>query len=443
MKVKTYLACTIVICLIQLVPGSFLKAQGLYFPPVGSPQWQKTSPSSLNYCKPEIDSLYNYLKANNTKAFILLKDGKIVLEKYFGDFNKDSSWEWKEASHTLTAALFGIAQSNHLLDIEAPVQKYLGEAWTSLSPEKETEIKVEDHLKMTTGLKSNKKDNTCIKPECLGFKSIAGEQWMFHQPSYLILESILKVAADQSFNQFLFNYLRGAIGLSGSYSNDAETKSYRSNARAAARFGLFLLAKGSWEEKVIITDDAFFNQMTSPSQELNLAYGYLTWLNGQSNYQLPQSSNTFEGELVPYAPIDLFAAFGKDGQLINIVPSEGLVWVRFGDAPQVGNGSIAAIFNNNIWKRIQQLDCQAFSITSESDDINQLSPKPGKDEIRISTKVPIQKLLISDETGKVHFAEDINSKKLSINTKQFEKGIYFARIYFSEEIVSTQKFEVK
>ena len=61
-----------------------LNAQS-YFPPNSSSNWDSISPSSLDYCQTNIDSLYNYLDANNTKAFILLKDGKIVLENYFNE----------------------------------------------------------------------------------------------------------------------------------------------------------------------------------------------------------------------------------------------------------------------------------------------------------------------------------------------------------------------
>ncbi|MEQ8625271.1 MAG: serine hydrolase domain-containing protein [Vicingaceae bacterium] len=443
MNIRNLLSNFTIVCLLQAFSTPYLGAQELYFPSKGTSQWQKSSPSSLNYCKPEIDSLYNYLENNNTKGFILLKDGKIILEKYFGSFTKDSSWEWQEASHTLTAALFGIAQSNQAIDIKKPVSFYLGEGWTSLAKSQESQITVEDHLKMTSGLETKGKNDNCIKPECLKLKKPASEQWQYHEATYLLLENILKAATNKSYNQFLFNSLRGEIGMGGSYSNNSNTSSYRSNLRAAARFGLFMLAKGTWNNDSILTDQSYFEQLISPSQELNEAFGYLTWLNGQNSYQLPQSSHLFEGELNPYAPSDLFVALGKNGQLINVVPSENLVWVRFGGAPEIGNGTIPAIFNNNVWKRIQNLDCQAFTITQETENTPSIAPKPGKDEIRITTKIPIQKLMIADARGEIQFAEDINSKKLSINTKEFKKGTYYARIYFSEEIVSTQKFVVK
>ena len=58
----------------------------LYFPPIVGTTWQTTTPASLGWNESEIPSLYDYLQLKNTKAFIVLKDGKIVLEKYFGTF---------------------------------------------------------------------------------------------------------------------------------------------------------------------------------------------------------------------------------------------------------------------------------------------------------------------------------------------------------------------
>jgi hypothetical protein len=63
-----------------------------YFPPKTGGQWDTLSPKTLGWCEDKIQPLYNFLDSNNTKAFIVLKDGKIVLEKYFGTFTKDSAW---------------------------------------------------------------------------------------------------------------------------------------------------------------------------------------------------------------------------------------------------------------------------------------------------------------------------------------------------------------
>ena len=55
----------------------------MYFPPVNSNTWDTISPLQLGWCDNKIDSLYQFLDSTDSKAFILLKDGKIVLEKYF------------------------------------------------------------------------------------------------------------------------------------------------------------------------------------------------------------------------------------------------------------------------------------------------------------------------------------------------------------------------
>ncbi|RYF81216.1 MAG: serine hydrolase, partial [Chitinophagaceae bacterium] len=54
----------------------------MYFPPIGSTGWEITTPASLNWNETELNNLYTYLQQKNTKAFIILKDGKIVAEKY-------------------------------------------------------------------------------------------------------------------------------------------------------------------------------------------------------------------------------------------------------------------------------------------------------------------------------------------------------------------------
>ena len=102
------------------------KSQTLYFPPTIGNTWDTLSPVSLGWCQPRIDSLYNYLDARHSKAFIILKDGKIVLERYFGTFTVDSIWYWASASKSLTATLTGSAHQENLLEItQAAAEKQL------------------------------------------------------------------------------------------------------------------------------------------------------------------------------------------------------------------------------------------------------------------------------------------------------------------------------
>ncbi len=109
----------------------------MYFPSTSSEEWQQISPAELKWNEKELENLYEYLQQKNTKAFIILKDGKIVTEKYFGNFTKSSKWYWASAGKTVTAFLVGIAQSEGLLDINNKTSDYLGKGWTSAPYEKE------------------------------------------------------------------------------------------------------------------------------------------------------------------------------------------------------------------------------------------------------------------------------------------------------------------
>ena len=94
-----------IVLLLLVLMNMHVKAQSLYFPPLSGNAWDTLSPARLQWCQARIDSLYNYLESRNTQAFIILKDGKIVLEKYFGTFTADSIHYWASAGKTLTAML--------------------------------------------------------------------------------------------------------------------------------------------------------------------------------------------------------------------------------------------------------------------------------------------------------------------------------------------------
>ena len=134
-----------------LTLGYLSKAQSLYFPPtaINNQTWDTLSPSSLGWCVNKIQPLYDFLETENSKALIVLKDGKIVFEKYFGTFTKDSVWYWASAGKTLTAFLVGKAQEEGKLSIKDSTSKYLGKGWTSCSAEQEGKISIANKLPFT------------------------------------------------------------------------------------------------------------------------------------------------------------------------------------------------------------------------------------------------------------------------------------------------------
>ena len=340
-------------------------SQTVYFPPITGNAWETLSPNSLNWCPDSVSSLVDYVGANNSKAFLVLKDGKIVLEEYYGTFERDSFWYWASAGKSLTAFLIGLAQEEGLLNIDSASSLYQGEGWTSCTSNQEKAITVKNQLCMTTGLDTDIPDLDCTQPQCLTYLSEPGTRWYYHNAPYTKLDAVIEGASGQTLNQFYISRLRSQIGMNGSFFPIGDNNVNISTARSFARFGLLMLNRGIWANDTIMHDSNYFDAMVNTSQELNKAYGYLWWLNGKESFRYPETEIVFPGYLLPDAPADLIAAVGKNSQLLLIVPSQNLIVVRMGDEPPGINGMVPTAMGNEIMKRIDRLECLATGLPAE------------------------------------------------------------------------------
>ncbi len=325
----------------------------LYFPNTSSDEWATVSPEELGWNTNNKQALIDFLEEKDTKAFLILKDGKIAMEEYFGTFKQDSLWYWASAGKTLTAFTVGIAQEMDLLDINEKSSDYLGVGWTSAPPEKENMITIWNQLTMTTGLKDTAFD--CVTADCLEYEADAGTRWAYHNGPYTLLEGVVSEAAGSSFSAFFNTNLRNRIGMNGFWlSTNGLNNVYFSTARSMARFGLLNLNNGVWDDEIILGDLAFIYEMKNTSQDLNKSYGYLWWLNGKEGYMAPSLQIVFNGGLIPNAPADTYSGLGKNDQKLYIIPSKGLVVIRMGeDAGESLLGPTS--FDNTLWEKISNL----------------------------------------------------------------------------------------
>jgi len=324
----------------------------LYFPPLAAPAWESRTAVSVGWSESQLNSLYTYLETKNTKAFIILQNGKIIAERYFGTFTGDSLWYWASAGKTLTAFLTGLAQEQGLLSINNKTSQYLGNGWTSLPAAKEDLITIRHQLTMTTGLDDDVPDNDCTLPSCLIYKADAGTRWAYHNAPYTQLYRVIENASAQSYNSYFNTKVRSRIGMNGLWLNSGYLNIYYSNARSMARFGLLMMNRGKWDQDQVMNDMNYFNSMINTSQSINLSYGYLWWLNGKTSHMLPQTQVVFPGNLVPNAPADMFAALGKNDQKLYVVPSQKLVVVRMGESAGIPLLALSN-FDNELWGKLK------------------------------------------------------------------------------------------
>ncbi|MEQ9302830.1 MAG: serine hydrolase domain-containing protein [Marinoscillum sp.] len=316
--------------------------------------WESLTPTALGWDSEQLDELLTFLESHKTRAFIILKDGKIVVENYWGqnilqtgDFTQSSNWYWASAGKSLSAFLVGLAQEEGLLNIEDPTSNHLGVGWSSLTTTQETAITIKHQLTMTTGLDYNVENPDCTQTECLQYSTDPGIQWYYHNAPYTLLEGVVSSATQMSYNDYT-DRLEAKIGMNGQWIQTGDNNVYYSTPRDAARFGLLVLNEGIWDGEAIMSDKAYFDEMINTSQNLNLSYGYLWWLNGKGSIIFPGASASFATSTTPDAPDELISALGKNGQFIDILPGENLVIVRMGESPE--NDLVPLAFHNEMWK---------------------------------------------------------------------------------------------
>ena len=325
--------------------------QTSYFPPLSSTVWETKSLASLGWKQQAVPPLLDYLASKNTKSFIILVDGRIVMENYFNGHSATANWYWASAAKTLTATLTGIAQQENLININDPVSKYLGAGWTSATLAQENLISCKNLLNMTSGLEDIANGDS-VTPVSLTYKADAGTRWAYHNV-FVKLQDVIAQASGQSWNTYFNTKLRDKIGMDGFWFKSENNIVYSSTTRSMARFGLLILNKGKWENTTIL-NEFYANESTNTSQNINLAYGYLWWLNGKSSFRLPQSQVTFQGSMIPTAPADMFMALGKNDQKIYVVPSKKMVIIRMGDAADSANLALSD-FDAVLWQKISAL----------------------------------------------------------------------------------------
>ncbi len=401
-----------------------ISAQSLYFPPVLGNTWETISPqTSMNWCTPKMDSLRQFLTTKNTKAFIVLKDGRIAVEWYFGTFQQDSAWYWASAGKSLTSFLTGIAQQDGILNIQDSTSKYLGKGWTSLTPAQEGKIKIFHQLSMSSGLDDGVPDDNCTTPQCLTYKADPGTRWAYHNGVYHLVHNVIEKASGLTINQYTTQKLGTKIGMTGLWLDHI----FYSKPRSAARFGLLALANGVWNGERILRDTAYWRASINTSQPMNKSYGYLWWLNGKSEYMLPQIRLVYPGGIVDSAPNDMYAALGKNDQKIYVVPSQNMVIVRMGETSGIPLYALSN-FDNELWNRLSKMTCTSANQDIDFQEIS-VSPNPVSSILQLNLSDNHLNteggVFMTNMLGQVY---DLGKIQRQINTTTLPNGLYFLTI---------------
>jgi len=323
--------------------------ESYYYPPLIGSAWDTKTAATVGWDETLLQQAFDYAGAKNTFGLIVLQHGKIVKEQYWNNWTKDTRYSLASAGKSVVALLAGIAQQDGIININSKTSEYLGTGWTTLPIAKENIITIKNQLSMTTGLDDGISDQDCITASCLMYKADAGTRWSYHNAPYHLLQNVLAAASNKTFNAYSKEKLFDKIGM-----QTAQWFNYimYCTTREASRFGSLILSRGKWNGTALLNDGAYFTAMTNTSQNYNLSYGYLWWLNGKASTMVPQSQTIFPVSMVPNAPADMIMALGKDDKKIYVIPSLDAVVVRLGDDAGTGNLGPSS-FDNELWAKLK------------------------------------------------------------------------------------------
>jgi len=301
---------------------------------------------------------------------------------------------------------------------------YLGTGWTACTPEQENKITIRHQLTMTTGLNDGVKDNHCTLDTCLTYLAQPGARWAYHNAPYTLLEKVITTATKKAINTYTNEKLKQKTGITGVWAFSGYDNVFYSKVRSMARFGLLMQNNGIWNVDTLLRDTAYMRQMTTTSQQKNLSYGYLWWLNGKNSYMVPTLQTVIKGPYAPAAPSDMFAGLGKNGQILSVSKSLGLVVIRMGN--QVNSGEVPTQLCNKIWEKLQAAMCQQV-------DVNELNLE--KDNVFGYTKgSELILTLPSDENNEIEIRNAMGQLLLkshnesTIDISHLTEGLYFLTV---------------
>jgi CubicO group peptidase (beta-lactamase class C family) len=301
--------------------------------------------------KDAADLLFDDETVGETRALLVMKNGKIVYERYgegFGEHSRLYSWSMGK---TITAVLIGFLVSDGRLSLDGPAPV---DAWQR-SGDPRGAISLRHLLHMASGLDHHESLDDIWKADTpamlfgegagdmAGFAeakpaiAAAGEVFNYSSATTVILSDIVADTLTPSKTpsvrrDAVLEFMRGRLieplGMT-SLTPEFDARGtmiggsfMHATARDYARFGEFLRLHGVANGHRLLPE-SWMDFMLSPSPA-DHGYGGHIWLNRQRPAGSPAALWPQRG------PNDMFAAIGHQGQYIIMSPSQRLTIVRLG-----------------------------------------------------------------------------------------------------------------
>jgi len=328
--------CSLIVASLVCFFSSILVHSEEYWPT--DEEWNIGTPESVSMDTAGLEAAIAFAKENNSLSLLILREGKIVVEQYWGEHTADTRKSIASATKSMTAFMIGMAlEDGKFTSIDQSIADFCP-TWKDTPKQ---QITLRHMLSMTSGLiaKGFPVSNVTQQDQftlnaTMPLEAKPGMVWRYNTPAYHMLFRLLEKATGESMEEYAEKRLFGPLGMKNTeWAKDVVgdvTNYYRlkCTARDMGRFGLLALRGGRWKDEQLVPSE-FYKAALTPSQEFNRSYGYLWWLNSEKGKGSSRNRAQFRLRF-PECPSDTIACMGAGGQNIIAVPSKDLVVIRQG-----------------------------------------------------------------------------------------------------------------
>jgi len=302
----------------------------------------------------QIDDLFTKAGLGETRAVVVMADGKLAAERYGPGYNKDTRFISWSMAKTVTGVMIGMLVADGLLALDEPAPVPL---WQRPGDPR-AEITLRHLLQMRSGLRHTEagdppyessevrmlfldgRDNMAKWAEEQPLEAEPGKQFEYSSNTSVILADIAARALTNSDKpearrKAVADYLQvrlfGPLGMTSMVPEfDASGtliggSLMHASARDWAKLGEMLRLKGRAPGGEQLVPQRWVEAMVTPSPA-SPHYGFQTWLNRPIPGTEPGDHPLFPDR----APQSVFSLIGHMGQYVLVSPSQKVTLVRLG-----------------------------------------------------------------------------------------------------------------
>ena len=316
------------------------------------PVLEIVDPNTFGISSSKIDKLFNLsFEDDATQSVVLLKDGKLIGERYADGFNEFSfGTSWSMAKSFYAALILISIDKGEINSLDDKVSDYL-----SFFDDERSSITIRQLLNMSSGLEypDHQHETMFFKKDHLEYSRNIGLEkepdtlFEYNNVNSMLLGDILEISTGEKADTLLDERILKKIGIKNRTLWRDEAQNVLTyccidmSARDYAKFGQLFSNGGSWNGEQIISKELV---------DETLQYVWDTpnwWTDEKRGYSLHWWVSRYTKES------KIFNASGRFGQYIFVDPKNDIVFVRItkykpseGSVQKWGNLSWLSALNN-------------------------------------------------------------------------------------------------